>query len=127
MTLVERTLNSCKSTVFFQKKKPKNFFLLILTIFRRIFRDRSQFTDQRRQNSHLLWRNRRLIGTGLCHYGNFVCFERFDNQIILPRGSCPLIIHDCHQVITPCVLFKSLGSNVNKYGGFSNSYLHNSR
>ena len=57
ISFVESNLNSCKSTVFFRKKKPKNFFLLIiliLTIFKRIFCDRPQFTDQRRQNPHLL-------------------------------------------------------------------------
>ena len=40
----------------------------------------------------------------------------------------PLIIHDdCHQIIIPCVLFKSLGSTVNKYGGFKCSYSENLR
>ena len=30
----------------------------------------------------------------------------------------PLIIHDCDQNIIPCAPFESLGSNINKYGGF---------
>ena len=33
------------------------------------------------------------------------------------RWSYPLIIHDCHLII-PGALSESLGSNVNKYGGF---------
>ena len=36
------------------KKEAQKLVFLILTIFRRIFRDRLQFTDLRRQNSHLL-------------------------------------------------------------------------
>ena len=75
ITFVVRNLNSCKSTVFFQKKKPKNLFLLILTIFRRIFRDRLQFTDQRRQNCHLLKAHIRHYDVTL-FYATYVKFEK---------------------------------------------------
>ena len=64
----------------------------------------------------------KLVGK---HFAHMV--QKLDNW--LAQGSdvptLSVIIHDCQEIIIPCVPFESLGSNVNKYGGFKSRCLQN--